>query len=137
MEYVLKRTNFTKTNSGDAEANWGKFISKYKSKFNPQKSKMLKQAVDYLLSFPAQKQIIKDGELDFVDHPGTKNGPDLCRIYHCIRITRNNLFHGGKFPHKPVADLSRNKTLIENCLIVLKEIIGLDQRIENVFWEIE
>lgn len=135
LEYALKRTNFTKTNDGDAEANWEKFISKNKSNFDSQKSERLKQAVDYLLSFPAQKQIIKDGKLDFVEHPGTKSGPELCRVYHCIRMTRNNLFHGGKFPYKPVKEPSRNKKLIESCLIVLKEIIELDKRIENMFWE--
>lgn len=136
-EYALKRAKFTTTDNGDAFPEWGQFISANKTKFNPDKNEKLKNAVEYLFEFPAKKQVIKDGQLDFTDHPDTQKGPELCRIYHCLRITRNNLFHGGKFPHGPEHDISRNKKLIENCLIALKEIVQLDQTVNNFFWEVE
>lgn len=135
IEYALKRNEYTTTSNGNAEANWPKFIKNNKEEFNPNKNHKLKQAVDYLLSFPAQQQIIKNGNLDFTEHSTTIEGPSLYRLYHCIRITRNNLFHGGKYPLKYVKDLSRNKELIQNSLTVLKEIIELDQNVKNTFWE--
>ena len=136
LEYALKRKQCTKSNDGNAEPDWLKFISENKNNFDPEKNDILKKSVDYLLSFPAQKQIVKNGQLDFVVSPDTKSGPTLCRIYHCLRITRNNLFHGGKFPYKPVSELSRNNNLIRHCLIVLKEITKLDSSIESFFWEV-
>lgn len=137
IEFALKRTNFTKTNNGDAEANWEKFISHIKSNFNPNKNEQLKNAVQYLLSFPTKKQILKNGNLDFVEHPGTKTGPEILRIYHCIRIVRNNLFHGGKFPQGPITDISRNSDLIENSITILKEFVSLDQNVHHFFIEFD
>jgi len=137
IEYALKRNGYTTTNDGKAEADWTKFIKDNKEKFNSQRNVDLESAVDYLLSFPAQQQIISNGELDFVEHSSTKEGPSLYRLYHCIRIARNNLFHGGKYPNKPVEDLSRNTILIQNCLTCLEEIIELNQKIKNSFWETE
>ena len=118
IEYALKRNGYTITNDGNAEANWPKFVKDNKEKFNPERNDKLKLAVEYLLSSPAQQQIVLNGDLDFKEHPTTKEGPYLCRLYHCIRITRNNLFHGGKFPNKPVQDLSRNTEVIQNCLTI-------------------
>lgn len=137
VEYALKRSGYTTTNNRNAEANWPKFIKNNKSKFNSQSNQELILAVDYLLKFPAKQQVVTNGDLDFTEHHTTKEGPVLCRLYHCIRITRNNLFHGGKYPHGPVQDLSRNTKLIQNCLTVLKEIIELDQKVKHTFWETE
>jgi len=137
FEYALKRTNFTKTPKGYPEANWEKFISKNKKKFDPLKSEHLKMYVDYLLNFPSKKEVIENGDLFFVQDPNTHKGPVLCRLYHCIRITRNNLFHGGKFMNGPEPDLSRNKDLIENCIVVLNEILLLDKKVQSMFWELE
>jgi hypothetical protein len=41
FEYTLKKFNYIKTADGDAEANWEKFISEIKSKFNPDKNRRL------------------------------------------------------------------------------------------------
>lgn len=137
LEYALKRKQCTKSPDGKAEPDWLKFISENKINFNPQKDTCLEKSVDYLLSFSAQEQIVKDGQLDFAESQETQRGPTLCRLYHCLRITRNNLFHGGKFPFKPVSELSRNNDLIGHCLTVLNEITKLDPSVETYFWEIE
>jgi len=137
FEYSLKRTGYIKSTNGNAEANWESFISQIKDKFIPNNTDSLAKAVDYLLKFPAQQQIIKDGRLDFSEHSSTKEGSIALRLFHCIRITRNNLFHGGKFPYKPAPELARNSKLIEYSIIVLKEFVQLDPEVNEFFWEIE
>jgi hypothetical protein len=134
FEYALKRAGYTKNENGDAEANIEKFISDKKMNFSKKNNESLESAVNYLLSYPAEKQTIKDGKLGFGKHVGTTQGPDICRLYHCIRITRNNLFHGGKYPHKPITDPSRNMELIENSIIVLNEFIKLDDNVKEHFF---
>jgi len=136
IEYSLKRSGFYNTGKNAAEPNWGKYISSIKDNFNPIKNSNLKSATEFLLKFPAKVQIIDNNELDFEEHSTTKEGPDIFRIYHCIRITRNNLFHGGKFPKKPEIDISRNKELIKNCITVLEEFVELDKTVQSWFWEI-
>lgn len=136
LEYALKRKQCTTSHDGRAEPDWCKFISENKNNFNTQKDTSLKKSVDYLLSFPAQQQIVKNGKLDFSESQETKIGSTLCRLYHCLRITRNNLFHGGKFPLRPISELSRNNDLIGHCLTVLKEITKLDPVVESYFWEV-
>lgn len=134
FEFALKKTNHIKSTDGNAEANWEKFISKVKDNFNPAKTDNLKKAVDYLLEFPAKKQIIQDKKLIFKEHLSTKKGPIACRLYHCIRITRNNLFHGGKFPNGSEPELARNTKLIEYSIIVLNEFTQLDSKVNECFW---
>jgi hypothetical protein len=135
FEYALKKLDYLNLSNGDAKANWEKFISENKDKFDPSKNKELEDAVRFLLDFPAKRQIVKDKQLVFETHPETRKGPDICRLYHCIRIVRNNLFHGGKFSHGPEPELSRNKALIENSLIVLNDFLQLDKELRSVYWK--
>ncbi len=137
FEYALKRTRNVKTANGDADANFEKFVAKNEVKFNPKRTNALEEAVNYLLEFPAKKQIMEDYQLKFVENPATKNGPIALRVFHCIRITRNNLFHGGKFPHRTEPEISRNEKLINYCIIALKEFLNFDNDVSNFFWEIE
>ena len=71
FEYALKRTRNVKTKNGDAEANFEKFVAKNADKFNPKRTKVIEEAVNYLLEFPAKKQIVEDYQLKFVENPAT------------------------------------------------------------------
>lgn len=135
FEYALKRTAYYNKGKIVAEADWPRFIKAMKEKYDPVKSNELKMATDFLLKFPAREQVIEDNRLKFKTHNSTQEGPDICKLYNCIRITRNNLFHGGKFPLETIEDISRNEKLISSCIIVLKELLTLDKGVENMFWE--
>lgn len=135
FEYALKRSNFYNKGKKSAEADWPSFIKEIKDSFNTEKSKEIKNASSYLITYPAQEQIIKKGSLDFAIHPSSSEGQEIRKIYNSIRITRNNLFHGGKFPLKPVKDESRNIQLINNCIVMLEYLLTLNQTVESYFWE--
>jgi len=137
FEYALKRTRNVKTKNGDAEANFEKFVAKNADKFNPKRTKVIEEGVNYLLEFPAKKHILENYQLKFVENPATQHGPIALRVFQCIRITRNNLFHGGKFPHNPAPEISRDEKLIQYCIIALKKFLNFDGQVSSFFWEIE
>ena len=135
-EYALKRTGYLRGNEEKAEADWNRFASSVEHKFNPDISQELSSAVEYLQNHPPKKQTVKNGKLDWAE----ARPDDRSLIHHLltlVRIVRNNLFHGGKFP-LPIAELpelSRDKILLESSLIVLGEAIRLNTRVEKFFSE--
>ncbi len=135
LEYALKRTGFLKS-TDNAQADWDDFISNIKDKFDKNKNEKLEKAVKYLLEYPAKKQVT-NGKLDFVSCPTTSSGSDIIRLRHCIRITRNNLFHGGKYSQGSVEGAERNKELLENSIVVIKEFIRLNRKVNNAFGNME
>ena len=72
------------------------FVAKNADKFIPKRTKVIEEAVNYLLEFPAKKQIVEDYQLKFVENPATQHGPIALRVFQCIRTTRNNLFCDGE-----------------------------------------
>jgi len=116
LEYALKRTGSTKYARGDenwVEANWTAFASEVDSRFRPEKTAALSQAVEYIEHHPPLKQVLASHRLDFkpvVEDTGVR----LNNLLLAVRRARNNLFHGGKFPDPtgPIKDPGHDKDLL-------------------------
>ena len=135
FEYALKRTkNYANGDEKRVDANWTKFARDHDSIFDAEKTAALKSAVHYLISKPTRKQILKDGKLDF-KVVQEQNNPLLEQVLGIVRRTRNNLFHGGKFPHPtgPVEEPGRDKKLLCSCITILKECLALNKEICDNF----
>lgn len=124
FEYTLKRAGFATGDDGKVSANWGRFASVLKEHFDSTRTPELQEAVRYLDSHPPKKQILDNGVLSWRDSV-RNNDPQLIWLVRLIRTVRNNMFHGGKFPHFPVQDPSRNERLLHSSLVVQYECIEL------------
>ena len=134
FEYALKRVpKYLKTgNSGQAEPKWDAFANYLGSDF----FNSIKQSNNAAILFenPPEKQIVFQNknldqkELGWKKKATAKNNKEL---FLAIRLVRNNLFHGGKYPSGPVKDPSRNEELLKACLFILEKALN-DPRAEEV-----
>lgn len=135
FEYSLKRhERYLKEGIGQAEANWDRFASDYAPHFNPNASANLAAAVSYYLKVPPRKQLRNNGKMQW-SAPDIHDGkePLLVWLLRVVRIVRNNLFHGGKFPLIPIADPSRDRELVGNAIIILAACLLLNKRVSQEF----
>ncbi len=133
FEYALKRTeSYAEGDQNGVNANWGRFARDHDSRFKVEKTSELKSAVDFLISKPTKKQVLKNGVLDFKAVP-KQNILLLVQVLLTVRRTRNNLFHGGKFPIGPVEEPGRDSKLIRCCITVLEECLTLNDEIRTNF----
>ena len=137
FEYALKRAGFVKTLDGKADANWDTFASKYKNVFDPAKSDELKQACVYFKAHPPRKQIITAGVLSWSEPDVLGGAPILTWLLGSVRMVRNNLFHGGKFPIAPIEEPARNLTLLRHGLTIIGACVLLDTKVRNHFTTVE
>lgn len=136
FEYALKRAGYCTQMENGIKVNWEQFLKEIREDFKPNQNPDLKDAVEYLLSKPTKAQVINDnGSLDFIEHPSTQEGPKDLRVFNSIRIARNNLFHGGKFPIGQKMDVGRDERLLQSSLIVLEEFLELDENVNHYFNE--
>jgi hypothetical protein len=52
-----------------------------------------------------------------------------------VRTVRNNLFHGGKSPSRPISEPARDQRLLESSLVVLHECLALNESLCGAFLE--
>jgi hypothetical protein len=114
FEYALKRTKFRNGSEQSVEANWDLFAREIHDTFDPSATIDLQEAVDYLLNHPTKKQILRGNRLVFIES-GIVNHRTIW-LATLINRTRNNLFHGGKFPYIR----ERNPELIRHSLVILE-----------------
>jgi hypothetical protein len=137
FEYALKRVQrYMKPGEGDAQPNWERFASDVNEKFIPAPDTQLAAAVAFYKAQPPRKQLRKDGQMSWSDPIGPeKNEPLLVWLSRAIRLVRNNLFHGGKFPLILVSDPSRDRDLLAHAITILAACLPLDARVQTAFTE--
>jgi len=138
FECALKQSiKYANCSSDKVEPNWDKFASEIKDIFDPNSSKSLKEAVDYLISNPPKKQYLdnSDNTLKWKDRVFTGTEPLTNKLGLMIRDIRNNLFHGGKFNGIFSEETSRNYKLLDNALIILNNWLKIDSTIGDLFME--
>jgi len=100
-------------------------------RFNPERIPELKTACDFLMTeSPNREQHDGDG----IIWNGIKlreNATILEQILFLVNTVRNNLFHGGKFPHFR----ERDAHLLRACLIVLRECVELHSELSVYYRE--
>jgi hypothetical protein len=133
LEYALKMAGFNKGN-GNAEANWNAFAESISDKFNRNNNAELTKGVDYILKNPPNKQIIKNGILEWSStQPNSKSETDLLLQYIC-RV-RNNLFHGGKYKGSLLENPDRSEQLLTSCVTILTYCLELSPNVKEAFDE--
>ncbi|MXN92849.1 hypothetical protein GR160_16600 [Flavobacterium sp. Sd200] len=128
FEYSLKRSGFVISPRGHAEPDWGKFIKSVENQFNyclSQKTDLL-EAAKYIENAPPKQQIVAGNELEWKDTSFNSRFSFAKNLSFFIRIIRNNLFHGGKFPGRFEKDVARDHQLLTNALIILNCWIELN-----------
>lgn len=134
-EYALKAAGFVDGNEKKVKADWNAFAKAIANDFDPSKSRDLRTAVDYLLTNPPKKQVLKNNTLEFYDAPPDKNQSQTQQVLLMVRRVRNNLFHGGKFLPVPTGDPDRDKLLVQHSLTVLRACIPLHNDVSRNYAE--
>jgi hypothetical protein len=129
MEYAFKAVGYWQPKIY-AEANWDSFVNAIKGTFNADHSSEIKDAHDYILSQPPNKQMIVNDALVWKAVPA--DGDDLTKLSVYIRRVRNNLFHGGKYGDHAL-NFERNRALILHSLTLLQYLKTLHSGVEHLF----
>lgn len=133
FEYALKRAGYLRSDKSGVHPDWEKFVSELKTKFKPSTAKELERAVKYLKDNPPRKQIVKNKSLSWDIAHDTRKQPLVSLLIVYIRRVRNNLFHGGKFPMRPIEEPARNEKLLNNSLVILNRCLELHTKVKSYF----
>lgn len=136
LEYALKRAKYIKGNKGYASADWDKFASDLVDVFNPSRTSELQKAVRYFQDKPPKKQIVREGQLSWKNNVRGRNEPLIIWLLGSVRIVRNNLFHGGKFPSSIMTDPARDSTLIKSSITILEACLELNSEVKSYFLDL-
>jgi hypothetical protein len=133
FEYALKRGGYLR--NGKAEPDWQRFSERNADAFDPNAGHDLREAFDYLMDHPPDKQVVDVGGQLAWKSGSLEGESDIGKAVHAIKRVRNNLFHGGKFPSGPVSDCARDHDLLRHSLRVLETAMELDERVKHAFME--
>jgi len=138
FEYALKRSSYCIVNNSDYKilrADWCKFGKYVKEAFSKRvpKHKELEGAILYFETRPPKEQIKKNNQIAWKAIIVRRD--DIQTIIKAVKIVRNNLFHGGKYPSGPVEDPSRNDELIRHSITILKHLLSSSKDVESLYYE--
>lgn len=133
-EFALKNSDFLqdKNDGRKALASWKEFARSDEVRAvleNPQEDD-LKAAIAYYFAEPPRDQIVLGGVPAWKDRDAVKDGSaeDLLDL---VRITRNNLFHGGK--RSPELMRPRDLALVQHGLTIVRASIYAHPRVLQAF----
>jgi hypothetical protein len=86
-----------------------------------------------LAEHPPAKQVVKDKSLSWEPRKCDTQKPDPLFLILSVATVRNNLFHGGKRIHGPLAE--RDFRLLLSCLNLLSYALTLDSDVIRFFKE--
>lgn len=116
-EFCLKITGFTQ-GDGVAKANWDRYAAEVEDIIASPGTTELVGAIEYILSYPPKKQIVRNGELAWDGSP-VQSISKAQLVLLLIRRILNNLFHGGKLNDRWF-EPERSELLMHHALIILK-----------------
>ncbi len=138
FEYALKRSGYVKARGArddSAESDWIRFAADVERTFQQRLTPEVRSAVSYLVTHPPKKQVVTHGTLGWrvATHSGDKRS--LANVLSLVRTVRNNLFHGGKFPLRPVGEPARNVQLLRHCVAILEATLAASDEVKHAFDE--
>ncbi len=132
FEYSLKRAGYVKNNRGYAEANWSKFGREMLPRYRNDHSPAFREAATYLLDNPPKRQIVLDDDtLGWEESKPRANQTEIGWLLAIVKIVRNNLFHGGKYPYSPVSEPARDTRLLGTSITVLDGCLDWDDNVRH------
>jgi hypothetical protein len=134
-EYALKREGFFRPgrHHNEALADWNAFANELAPKLAVQADAPFTSAQGYLLAHPPRQQVVVAGEVRWEVNPRRGHETDAQYLLRVVRDVRNNLFHGGKYPHPygAVEEIARDRTLIEAATTVLERCLLLHDAVRG------
>src|SRR5437016_9244108 len=116
-ECALKRGKFARSGShGQAEADWNAFADRFADQLQRLATEEFVAGRDYLFNNPPRRLMFQDG---WHPNPRRTGETDARYLFRVIRDVRNNLFHGGKYQGMVIAELARDRALIDHSIAVL------------------
>ena len=137
-ECALKRSGFLRAGShGQAEPDWNRYSDNIAPGLASLDDAAFVEQRDYLLSNPPRRQVPDGPSVKWTSNPQRNDETDARYLMRVVRDVRNNLFHGGKYPHPdgPIAELARDRRMIDAAMTVLRMSLGLNGRVATVFGE--
>lgn len=135
LEYSLKRTRYLTGSNARPQPDWDSFARDHDSHFRTNQTHGLSESVEYFRRTPPRKQIRTDQGITWSEPLHHKTSiPELEWLLTCVRRVRNNLFHGGKFPMIPIAEPSRDRSLLHHSLTILNASLELDSEVRMHFY---
>ena len=133
FEFGIKELGLTEKNKKHPSPSWKTYIDKIIDKFDPNESRELEAAIEYMKETPPGKQVFKDSSSMTYDDSYFKNKNDinLQVLIEMIKTVRNNFFHGGKVKDFMKNDYERNINLFKNSLVILNACLMIDEKIDN------
>jgi len=120
FECALKREGFLRDGGSDsAEPNWRKFGDSIRGRFGEVSAEGFQEAVRALTAASPCRQVVREGRLDWESLQRRPEESEEGFVLRLVRTARNNLFHGGKYPDGPIAEVARDKTILMAALRVL------------------
>jgi hypothetical protein len=135
FEYALKRSGFLRKGIKDAKPDWNSFAAWIRA--HPSNTQSLRAAGQLLMTRPPKKQVVVGGALSWEECARDTGDTDEAYLLRLMRVVRNNLFHGGKFPYPdgPVQDIARDRELLTAGLDILRACRTLAPQLESFFSE--
>jgi hypothetical protein len=136
FEYSLKRSGFLKAGER-AEPNGDTYANSLQGSFGGIQDQAFRDAVAFLVTEPPSTQVVSGTDLGWkstVQGNGEHHERFVLRL---VSTVRNNLFHGGKYPHPlgPMDDVARNRRLLEAGFMILVQCLELSERVRANFEE--
>ena len=133
FEYAMKVAGIRQpSKSGSVEADWGKLAEDVGSELFSSSDAKLKQACCYILKHPPKRQDL-DGEHLVWSNVPADQGNDARDLFIYVRRVRNNLFHGGKFRGRNLADPERAAILITAVSTILSSVLEMRPQLCEAF----
>lgn len=133
LEYALKGSGFARGSATSVEANWDTFAVAIDWHFRRSTDQFFKAAVNFLLTEPPRKQVLRNGRVDWKESPPAENLPKAQQVLLMVRRIRNNLFHGAKVWSPEYGNRERDIKLVEAGLLVLKHCALLNREVHMAY----
>lgn len=122
FECALKREGFLqKGKNNTAEPDWKKFGMYIQGRFiDVKRVNGFDEAVHTLKAATLRRQVVRNGKLYWKELQRQPDESEEEFVLRLVKTTRNNLFHGGKYPDGPIAEVARDKTILYAALKILE-----------------
>jgi hypothetical protein len=135
FECALKREGFLCKKSA-AEADWSAFGKKIKDEFDAVSLSGFQDAAAKLRALSPRKQMNDDGRLAWMEVKQQSGESNAEYTLHLLKIVRNNLFHGGKYPDGHVFEITRNREILRTAPTILNGCYELHLGVKNSIDEV-
>lgn len=121
FECALKREGFLKSGRKNAaEPDWDSFGREVQGQFAQVSVSGFKDAVDELISLSPQRQVVCNGQLGWDAVLRQKDDSEEVFLLRLLKVSRNNLFHGGKYPDGAITEIAHNRKILLAALTILE-----------------